>query len=133
MTSSALALPVRGDRARCAQHPLVERYAPIATIVLALIAIWYVAAVLMNLSLVRDAFEREETPYTRHRRLIAGTMSAERPLLPAPHQVIARLCRFGFRLSADWRRAAWSIIRWSRCRRRCSASSSARCSESGWR
>ena len=55
---------------------------------LALIAIWYVAAVLMNLALVRDGFEREETPYTVS-DLIEGTMSAERPLLPAPHQVIA--------------------------------------------
>ena len=57
------------------------------TIVLALIAIWYVAAVLMNMRLVRDAFEREETPYTVG-ELISGTMSAERPLLPAPHQII---------------------------------------------
>ena len=57
------------------------------TIVLALIAIWYVAAVLMNMRLIRDAFEREETPYTVG-ELISGTMSAERPLLPAPHQII---------------------------------------------
>jgi NitT/TauT family transport system permease protein len=87
MTSSALALPVSGAGA-LRRHPLVERYAPIFTIVLALVAIWYVAAVLMNLSLVRDGFDREETPYTVS-ELIAGTMSTERPLLPAPHQVIA--------------------------------------------
>ncbi|HEX9470074.1 MAG TPA: ABC transporter permease, partial [Bradyrhizobium sp.] len=87
MTSSALALPASGAGA-WRRHPLVERYAPIATIVVVLIAIWYVAAVLMNLSLVRDGFEREETPYTVP-DLIAGTMSAERPLLPAPHQVIS--------------------------------------------
>ncbi len=87
MTSSALALPVSGAGV-LRRHPLVVQYAPIATIVLALIAIWYVAAVLMNLSLVRDAFEREETPYTVS-ELIAGTMDAERPRLPAPHQVIA--------------------------------------------
>jgi NitT/TauT family transport system permease protein len=87
MTNSALALPVSGAGA-LRRHPLVERYLSVATIVLALVAIWYVAAVLMNLSLVRDGFEREETPYTVS-ELIAGTMSAERPLLPAPHQVIA--------------------------------------------
>src|SRR6202045_2654440 len=87
MTSSVLALPVSGH-STLQQHPLVVRYAPIVTIVLALIAIWYVAAVMMNLSLVRGGFEREETPYTVS-ELIAGTMSAERPLLPAPHQVIA--------------------------------------------
>src|SRR5260370_3687981 len=87
MTSRALVLPVSGAGV-LGRHPLVERYAPIVTIVLALVAIWYVAAVLMNLSLVRGGFEREEAPYTTS-ELIAGTMSAERPLLPAPHQVIA--------------------------------------------
>jgi NitT/TauT family transport system permease protein len=87
MTNSALAIPLPGSSS-WRNHPLVMRYAPIATIVLALIVIWYVAAVLMNMALVHDAFEREETPYTVS-ELIAGTMEAERPLLPAPHQVIA--------------------------------------------
>ncbi len=67
---------------------MVERYAPLATTVLALIAIWYVAAVAMNWSLVRDGFEREETPYTIT-DVLAGTMDAERPLLPAPHQIVS--------------------------------------------
>jgi NitT/TauT family transport system permease protein len=70
------------------RHPWVERYAPLATTVLVLIVIWYIAAIAMNLSLVRDGFEREETAYTRT-DLISGTLSAERPLLPAPHQVAA--------------------------------------------
>src|SRR5712671_7367246 len=87
MTSDTLALPASGI-GTLRRHPLVERYAPVVTIVLALIAIWYVAALLMNLSLVRDGLEREETPYTVS-DLIAGTMTAERPRLPAPHQVIA--------------------------------------------
>ena len=69
-------------------HPAVVRSAPVIVIVAALIAIWYVSAVLMNLNIVRDAFERNDTPYTTE-DLIAGTMSAERPLLPAPHQIIA--------------------------------------------
>jgi NitT/TauT family transport system permease protein len=77
-----------GPRSRWHQHPMVQRFAPVLTIVAALIAVWYVAAVLMNLSLVRDGFEREETPYTIS-ELLEGTMSAERPLLPAPHQVVA--------------------------------------------
>lgn len=84
MTSSAPAF----SQARVWPHQnLVERYAPVVSIVLVLIAIWYVAAVLMNLSLVRDGFDREEMPYTVA-DLIEGTMTAERPLLPAPHQVI---------------------------------------------
>jgi NitT/TauT family transport system permease protein len=87
MTSSSLALPVRAT-ATLARHPLVERYAPLTTTILALVAIWYVAALAMNWTLVRDGFEREETPYTVS-EVLAGTMSAERPLLPAPHQVVA--------------------------------------------
>src|ERR1700738_2735518 len=87
MTSSSLALPVR-TTATFARHPLVERYAPLTTTILALVAIWYVAALAMNWTLVRDGFEREETPYTVS-DVIEGTMSAERPLLPAPHQVVA--------------------------------------------
>jgi NitT/TauT family transport system permease protein len=100
MTNSALALPATGA-GLLRQHPLVLRYAPIATIVLALIATWYVAALLMNWSLVRDGFEREETPYTVS-DVIAGTMSAERPLLPAPHQVISAFADsvFGYSPSA---------------------------------
>src|ERR1700692_1185268 len=100
MTSSALALPASG-LGTLQRHPLVVRYAPIVTVVLVLIAIWYVGAVLMNLSLVRDAFEREETPYTVS-ELLEGTMSAERPLLPAPHQVIAAFADsvFGYAPSA---------------------------------
>jgi NitT/TauT family transport system permease protein len=87
MTSSSLALRQPSPRALL-RHPLVERYAPLATTVLALVAIWYVAAVAMNWALVRDGFEREETPYTVT-DVLAGTMDAERPLLPAPHQVVA--------------------------------------------
>ena len=86
MTSSSLALPQpvpwRAGRA------FMERYAPIATTVLALVAIWYVAAVAMNWGIVRDGFEREETPYTIT-DVLSGTMDAERPLLPAPHQIIS--------------------------------------------
>jgi NitT/TauT family transport system permease protein len=68
-------------------HPLVIRYSPVVVVVLAIVAIWYAAAVLMNLRIVRDQFERDETPYTVV-QLIEGTLTAERPLLPAPHQIV---------------------------------------------
>jgi NitT/TauT family transport system permease protein len=87
MTSSSPALSLRAPPVR-ARSVLVERYAPLATMVVAIVAIWYVAAIAMNWALVRDAFEREETPYTIS-DVLAGTMEAERPLLPAPHQLAA--------------------------------------------
>jgi NitT/TauT family transport system permease protein len=84
MTSSTY---VTARPAQIRWHPAIVRAAPVIVIVLALVAIWYVAAVLMNKNLVRDQFERDEMPYTAG-DLIAGTMSAERPLLPAPHQIV---------------------------------------------
>jgi NitT/TauT family transport system permease protein len=87
MTNSAAVLS-SWQPAALRRHPLVERYLPIAVIIAGLIVVWYIAAILMNLSLVRGAFEREETAYTIG-DLISGTMSAERPLLPAPHQLLA--------------------------------------------
>jgi NitT/TauT family transport system permease protein len=58
-------------------------------VVVALIGIWYVAAVVMNIGLVRDAFEREETAYGLS-DLLEGSLNAERPLVAAPHQVVSQ-------------------------------------------
>jgi NitT/TauT family transport system permease protein len=85
MTSSALYLP-KSTAPRL--HSAIVRQAPVIVTVLVLIAIWYVAAVLMNVALVRDAFEREETRYTIG-DLIATSLKSERPRLPAPHQILA--------------------------------------------
>jgi NitT/TauT family transport system permease protein len=75
----------------------IARRAPVAVVVAALLLVWYVAAILMNVSLVRDAFEREETKYTVS-DLIVGSFNAERPLVAAPHQVIGEFADlvFGF-------------------------------------
>jgi NitT/TauT family transport system permease protein len=83
MTNSALAL---WSASVLGRSGWLARGTPVLVVVMALIAIWYVAAVLMNVRLVRDGFEREETPYTQG-DLISGSLSAERPLLPAPHQI----------------------------------------------
>jgi NitT/TauT family transport system permease protein len=63
---------------------------PITAVVLALTIGWYLAAIAMNFSGVRDRFERDETPYSVG-DVIGGTLEAERPLLPAPHQIVAEL------------------------------------------
>jgi NitT/TauT family transport system permease protein len=85
MTSSALYLP-KSTAPRL--HSAIVRQAPVIVTVFVLIAIWYVAAVLMNVALVRDAFEREETRYTVG-DLIATSLKFERPRLPALHQILA--------------------------------------------
>jgi NitT/TauT family transport system permease protein len=74
--------------------------APLLIIVLVLIVVWYVAAILMNMTLVRDAFEREDTAYT-FMDLIAGTLDAERPLVPAPHQIVLQFIDLVFGYPPD--------------------------------
>ncbi|EJZ17694.1 ABC transporter permease [Rhizobium sp. Pop5] len=59
---------------------------PVTTILLALIAIWYVAAVLMNAPFQRDMDSRAgATPTTWE--FVGKTLAQPKPILPAPHQV----------------------------------------------
>ncbi len=66
---------------------MVERHTPVLVIVLVLVVLWYVATVLANVTLVREAFERADTPYNTL-DLISGTLNADRPLVVAPHQML---------------------------------------------
>ncbi|QFY60952.1 ABC transporter permease [Rhizobium grahamii] len=66
---------------------LRDKIIPVATILAVLIAVWYVAAVLMNASFQRDMDQRaNQTPGTME--FIENTLSQPKPLLPAPHQVV---------------------------------------------
>jgi NitT/TauT family transport system permease protein len=95
MTSSALAQP------RAAWRPAwISERAPIVVVVAVLLVVWYLAAILMNAALVRDAFERNEVKYS-FSDLIAGTMDAERPIVPAPHQVAINFFDSVFDYSLD--------------------------------
>jgi len=87
MTSDALPLPREGARR---PHPVAERVAPVVVAAVTLLAIWYVAALLMNAGMARDAFERTQTAYGVS-DLIEASWNAERPRLPAPHQLVQEL------------------------------------------
>ncbi|MBB3317011.1 MULTISPECIES: ABC transporter permease [unclassified Rhizobium] len=66
---------------------LKDRIVPVLTILVVLVAVWYVAAVLMNASFQRDMDQRaNQTPGTME--FIEKTLSQPKPLLPAPHQVV---------------------------------------------
>ncbi len=66
------------------------RALPIATVLLVVLAVWYVGTVLLNAPLQIDQFERDGIAWT-NRDLIAATMEMERPILPAPHQVLVEM------------------------------------------
>ncbi|WP_283194030.1 ABC transporter permease [Rhizobium sp. AN80A] len=65
---------------------LKDKIIPVTTILAALVAIWYVAAILMNAPFQRDMDTRAgQSPTTME--FIGKTLSQPKPLLPAPHQV----------------------------------------------
>lgn len=67
-----------------------DRLLPIGTVVLALLALWYVFAVVLNAPFERDTAARAGTAIS-FMELLPKTMAQERPVLPAPHQVFAEL------------------------------------------
>ena len=66
---------------------------PIAAVVLAILVAWYVAAVLMNAPLQRDAYANAGRADYSAQELIVDSLNMERPKLPGPHQVVAELYR----------------------------------------
>lgn len=63
---------------------------PILTILAALIIIWYAAAVWLNAPWAYGQAERAGAELSLS-QLVADTMAQQRPVLPAPHQVIAEI------------------------------------------
>ncbi|WP_043620762.1 ABC transporter permease [Ensifer sp. ZNC0028] len=67
-----------------------DKLVPVGTVVLLLIAIWYVAVVFLNAPFERDTAARAGTEIS-FSDIVRNTMVQERPVLPAPHQVIAEI------------------------------------------
>jgi len=63
-----------------------SRPLPLATVLLALLVIWYAAAIWLNAPQVIDIAFRDKPDWTT-RELVEATWSMERPILPAPHQI----------------------------------------------
>ena len=63
---------------------------PVLVVCLAIVAVWYLAAFLLNAPFARETIGRSGEPYSAA-DLVAATMWAERPVLPAPHQVATEI------------------------------------------
>ncbi|AUH63453.1 ABC transporter permease [Paracoccus zhejiangensis] len=68
----------------------MTRALPVLTVLAAIILVWYLAAIGMNAQWAQDQAARAGTTLTTG-QLIADTLSQDRPVLPAPHQVAAGL------------------------------------------
>ncbi len=86
-SAAGLSLPAPAGRLRLFAFNAV----PVAVVAVAVILLWYAGAVWLNADLQIDAFARAgKTDWTTS-DLIAATWAQDRPLLPAPHQVLAEL------------------------------------------
>ena len=63
---------------------------PILTVLLVIVAVWYLAAIRMNAAWERDQAARAGVELTLP-DLVSRTLTQDRPVLPAPHQVAAGL------------------------------------------
>jgi NitT/TauT family transport system permease protein len=77
---------------------------PILVVVSFILVIWYVAAFFMNLDLQRDNFANANQAYSTA-DLVEGTMSQERPRLPAPHQIAQEIDKTVFEFPPSSKRS----------------------------
>jgi NitT/TauT family transport system permease protein len=89
MSTEALAIPGRPAR-RPVSRLLAGNAGPVLVVVAAILALWYLAAVVMNWQGTADAFERAGDQRSVG-EILSATLEQERPMLPAPHQILVEL------------------------------------------
>ncbi len=72
------------------QRLFAGRTGPVAVVALVILVIWYLGAVYMNAPGQIDLFERQDVEWSGL-ELVQATMAQERPILPAPHQILAEM------------------------------------------
>jgi len=87
---------------------------PVAVVLLIIVAIWYAGAIRLNAPQLQDRYERAGRQDWTFAELVADAWSMERPVLPAPHQVVAELRRTVFDVAVTSRRSlvhhAWVTL-----------------------
>lgn len=61
---------------------------PILAVLAALVVLWYAGAVLMNWQGMSDLYQRKDIQNVTVTQQLYDVLNAEKPLLPAPHQVV---------------------------------------------
>jgi NitT/TauT family transport system permease protein len=86
MTIKMISEALKSQLSRLKGTPLL----PILSLASALAAAWYIAAIVLNAPVLQSAYEREErsVPFVE---MVSDAWSMERPVLPAPHQILEEL------------------------------------------
>ena len=78
---------------------------PVLTVVLAIVVIWYAAAVGLNRAWIYDQAARAGVEPATGMALVVETWNQERPVLPAPHQVVTELVKSTFGMAPTSKRS----------------------------
>ena len=76
---------------------MIRRSAPIFVVMLAVLVVWYAAAVWLNYDTAANLADEGATRW----QIIADTMQQGRPLLPAPHQIVVEMATTIFGYAPD--------------------------------
>ena len=87
----ALSLPATGP-SRLRGRLMRGRALPVLTVTTVILVVWYAAAVWLNAPRLIEGYGNTEEDWTAG-RLVADAWAMERPVLPAPHQVVGELWR----------------------------------------
>lgn len=87
---STLASTLPEARSRSGLRLADGRVLPVATVLLVFLVVWYAAAVRLNAPQLIDRYEREQVAWSWP-QLVADAWAMERPVLPAPHQILVEL------------------------------------------
>ena len=77
----------------------------VLTVVLAIVVIWYAAAVGLNRAWIYDQAARAGVEPATGMALVVETWNQERPVLPAPHQVVTELVKSTFGMAPTSKRS----------------------------
>jgi NitT/TauT family transport system permease protein len=80
----------------------MNRVLPVLAVLLGIVVLWYAMAVKMNTAWVYDQAARAGEPNPGFSQLVELTLSQDRPVLPAPHQVVTELVKstFGMKVTS---------------------------------
>ena len=83
-------LPAIAVRPRPIARLMAGQTGPVTVVVAAILIAWYLGAVVLNTPWQIDLFERQGVEWS-NADLVRATLAQERPILPAPHQIVAEM------------------------------------------
>jgi NitT/TauT family transport system permease protein len=91
-------------RPRWLRRLMQGNVAPVAIVCVAIVAIWYVSAILLNVPFAREKLDRAGEPYTTA-RLVGAALNDARPVLPSPHQVAQEIYKTTLQVAPSSKRS----------------------------